>query len=107
MEDSRYIFANDTKNIGSHMNLFSPENDVNKATKWSKQNRLEFNMAEFENICFDVRNLDQSSVQMYADDTEITCKSSGNNLGIINTNKLNWDSHINQWLSKAQQSFFS
>ena len=106
MEDSRYFFADDTKNVGSHMNSYSPENNVNKATKWSKQNRLEFNMAKFEKICFDVKKLDRSSVHIYADDTEITCKFSVNDLVIIITTKLNWENYINQWLSKAQQSFF-
>ena len=85
------------------MNLFLLQNDVNKAIKWSKENRLEFNMVKFEAICFDVKKLDQCSVHLYADDSEITCKSSVNDLGIIIINKLKWDSQINQRLSKAQK----
>ena len=34
-----------------------------------KKNRLEFNNAKFEAICFDVKRLDQCSVHLYADDT--------------------------------------
>ena len=37
-------------------------------------------MAKSEAICFDVKKLDQCSVQLYADDTKITCKSSVNDL---------------------------
>ena len=65
------------------MNLFLLQNDVNKAIKWSKENRFEFNMAKFEAICFDVKKLDQCSVHLYVDDTEITCKYSVNDLGIF------------------------
>ena len=75
-------------------------------TKWSKENRMEFKNAKFEAICFDVKKLDQCSVHLYADDTEITCKSPVNDLGIVITNNLKWDSHINQRLSKAQQNLF-
>ena len=67
---------------------------------------MEFNNAKFEAICFDVKKLDQCSAHLYADDTEITCKSSMNDLGIVITNNLKWDSHINQRLSKAQQKLF-
>ena len=88
------------------MNFFSLQNDLNNAIKWSKENRLEFNNAKFEAICFDVKKLDQSSVHLYADDTKITCKSSLNDLGIIITNNLKWDSHINERLSKAQRKLF-
>ena len=49
------FFADDTKIIGSHVNIFSLQNDVNKASKWSKENRLEFNNAKCEAICFDVK----------------------------------------------------
>ena len=52
------------------------------------------------------KELDQSSVHLYADDTEITCKSSVNDLGVIITNNLKWDSHINERLSKAQRKHF-
>ena len=107
MENSTYLFADDTKIIGSQMNLFSLQNDLNKAIKWSKENRMQFNNAKFEAICFDVKKLDQCSVHLYADDTEITCKSSVNDLGVVITNNLKWDSHINQRLSKAQQKLFS
>ena len=55
MEKSTF-FADDTKNIGSQMNLFLLQNDLNNATKWSKENRLEFNNANFEAICFDVKS---------------------------------------------------
>ena len=37
------------------MDLFWLRNDENKAIKWSKENRLEFHMAKFEAICFDVK----------------------------------------------------
>ena len=76
MENSRYVFADDTKIIGSQMKFFSIQNDLNNAIKWSKENRLEFNNSKFDAICFDVKKLDQSSVHLYADDTEITSKSS-------------------------------
>ena len=98
MQNSTYLFADDTKIIGSQMSLFLLQNDLNKALKWSKENRLEFNMSKFEAICFDVKKLDQCSVHLYADDTEITCKSSVNDLGIIISNMLKTDSHINQRL---------
>ena len=52
------------------------------------------------------KELDQSSVHLYADDTEITCKSSVNDLGVIITNNLKWDSHIDERLSKAQRKHF-
>ena len=104
MENSTYLFADDTKIIGSQMNLFSLQNDLNKAIKWSKENRMEFNNAKFEAICFDVKKLDQFSVPLY---TEITCKSSVNDLGIVITNNVKWDSHIDHRLSKAQQKLFS
>ena len=84
------------------MKLLSLQNGLNNAIKWSKK-RLKFNTAKFEAIRFDVKKLDQSSVHLYADDTEITYKSSMNNLGIINANILKWDSHINERQSKAQQ----
>ena len=106
MGNSTYLLADDAKIIGSQMNLFSLQNDVNKAIKWSKDNRLEFSNAKFEAICFDVKKLDQCSVHLYADDTEITCKSSVNDLGIIIPNNLKWDSQINQRLSKAPQKLF-
>ena len=60
-------------------------------------------MAKFEALYFDVKKLDQCSVHLYADGTEITNKSSFNDLGIIFTNKLKWDSHTNQRMMKAQQ----
>ena len=72
-----------------------------------KRNRLEFKNAKFEAICFDVKTLDHCSVHLYADDTEITCKSSVNELGVVITNNLKRDSLINQRLSKAQQKLFS
>ena len=56
-------------------------------------------------LCFDVKKLDQRSVHLYTDDTEITCKSSANDLVIFTIKKLTWDSHINQWLMKAQKAF--
>ena len=34
LENSTYLFADDTKIIGSQMNLFSLQNDFNKAIKW-------------------------------------------------------------------------
>ena len=52
------------------------------------------------------KKLDQCSVHLYADDTEITCKFSVNDLGIVITNNLKLDSHINQRLSKEQQKLF-
>ena len=70
------------------MTLFSLKIDVNKAIKRSKENRLELRMAKFEDICFDVKKLDKCSVYLYADDTEITSKSSVKDLGIIITYKL-------------------
>ena len=88
------------------MNLVSLQNDVNKAINCSKETRLQFNMAIVKAIRFDVKKLDQCSVQLYADDTEITCKPSVDDPGIIITIKMNWDSHINQRLSKAHQIFF-
>ena len=106
MENSTYLFTDDTKFIGSQMNLYSIQIDVNKAIKWSTENRLEINMAKFEAICFDVKKLYQCSVHLYADITEIPCRSSVNDLGIVFTNKLKWDSHISQRLMKAQQKFF-
>ena len=57
-------------------------------------------------LSFHVKKSDQCSVHLYADDTEITCKSSANDLGIIITSNLKWASHINQRLSKAQQKLF-
>ena len=54
------------------MNLFSLENFVNNALKWSEKNRFEFNMAKFEAIGFDVEKLDKFSVHLYADNTEVT-----------------------------------
>ena len=107
MENSTYLFADDTEMVGSQINLFLLQNDLNKAIKWSKENRMEFNNAKFEAICFDVRELDQCSVHLYADDTKVTGKSLVNDLGLVITNNLKWDSHINQRLSKAQQKFFS
>ena len=95
MENSTYLFADDTEIIGSQINLFLLQNDLNKAIKWSKENRMEFNNAKFEAICFDVRKLEQCSVHLYADDTKITCKSSVNDLGIVLTNNLKCDSHNN------------
>ena len=56
MENSTYLFADDTKIIGSQMNLFSLQSDLNKAIKWSKENRMEFNNAKFEAICFDEKS---------------------------------------------------
>ena len=53
-EKSTYLFADDTKIIGSQINLFLLQNDLNNAIKWFKENRLEFNNAKFEAICFDV-----------------------------------------------------
>ena len=64
-------------------------------------------MAKFEAICLDVKKLDQCSVHLYAGDTEITCKSSVKDLGIILTSRLKWDSHISQLLMKAQQKLYS
>ena len=93
MDNSTYLFADGTEMIGSPI-------------KWSKENRLEFNLAKFETSCFGVKKLNQRSVHLYADHTEIKCKSSVNDLSIIITNKLKWDSHINQRLSNAQQKFF-
>ena len=107
MENSTYLFADDTKVIGSQMNLFLLQNDLNNAIEWSKENRLEFNNEKFGAICFDVKKLDQSSVQFYADHTEITCKSLVNDLGINITKNLKWDSLINERLSKAQRNLFS
>ena len=57
MENSTYLFADDTKIIGSQMSLFSLQNDLNKAIKWSKEKRLEFNNAKLEAICFDVKKV--------------------------------------------------
>ena len=54
-----------------------------------------------------VKKLDQSTVHLYADDIEITCKSSVKGLGIIITNNLKWDSHFKERLSKAQRKLFS
>ena len=105
-DNSTYLFADDTKIIGSQMNLFLLQNDLNKAIKWSKENRRELSNAKFEAICFDVKKLVHCSVHLYADDTEITCKSSVIDLGIVITNNLKWDIHINQRLSKAQQKLF-
>ena len=51
-------------------------------------------------------NLDQCSVHLYADDTEITCKYSVKDLGRVITNNLKRDSLINLQLSKAQQKLF-
>ena len=65
---------------------------------------MEFNNAKFEAIF--VKKLDQCSVHLYADDTAITCKSSVNDLGIVITNNLKWDSHVSQRLSEAQQKLF-
>ena len=49
MENSTYLFADDTKIIVSQMNLFLLQNDFRKkAIKLSKENRLEFNIAKFE-----------------------------------------------------------
>ena len=53
-----------------------------------KKNRLEFNNAKFEAICFDVKKLVQSSVHLYADDIETTCKTAVNDLGLIITNNF-------------------
>ena len=102
MENSTYIFADDTKPIGQ-MILFSLKNYVNKTTKWSKENNLEFNIAKLEAICLDVKELDQCCFQLFADDTYFTCKSLANDLGIIITNKLNRNSRYSQRLSKAQK----
>ena len=88
------------------MNFFSLQNDASKAIKWSKENRLDFNITKFEAMCFDVKKLDECSVHFYAGDTKITCKSSVKDLGIIFINKLKWDSHISQLLMKAKQKFF-
>ena len=57
MENSTYIFGDDTKNIGSQMKLFLLQTDLNKAIKWSKENKLEFNNAKFAAICFDVKKV--------------------------------------------------
>ena len=64
-------------------------------------------MAKFEAIYVDMKKLDQCNVHLYADNTDITCKSFVNDIGIIITNKLNGDSHINQRLSKTQLNVFS
>ena len=53
--NSTYLFADDTKIIGSQMKLFSLQKDFKNAIKWSKENRLEFNNANFEAICFGVK----------------------------------------------------
>ena len=51
MENSTYLFADDTKIIVSQMNLFSLQNDFRKkAIKLSKENRLELNIARFEAV---------------------------------------------------------
>ena len=88
------------------MSLFSQQNDLNNALKWSKENRLEYNNAKFEAICFDVKELDQSSVHLYADDTQKKCKSSLNDLGIIITNNLKWDSHLMSGYQRHNETFF-
>ena len=106
IESNTYLFADDTNCIGSQLIKKSLEFYKNKAIKWSIENRWEFNMAKFHTICFCVKKLDQCSVHLYADDTEITCKSSLNDLCIIITIQLKLDNHINQRLSNAQQKFF-
>ena len=55
MENSKCLFADDTKINVRQMNLFSLQKFVNKAVKWSQEKRDEFNMANFEAICYDVK----------------------------------------------------
>ena len=106
MENSAYLFADDKKYFGSQMNIFSLPNDSKKAINCLKENRMEFNKTKCESICLGVKKLDQCIVQLYADDTEITCKSLVKDLGINTNNKLKCYSHINQQLSKAHQKLF-
>ena len=107
MENSTYIFTDDTKN-------YWKSNEFIFATKWFKQSfemvkRKQVGIQKFKvrSYMFWCKNLDHCSVQLYADDTEITCKSSVNDLGVVINNNLKRDSHINQPLSKAQQKLFS
>ena len=36
-----------------------------------KKNRLEFNMAKLEALCFDVKKLDQCNVHLYPDEQKL------------------------------------
>ena len=106
IENSTSLFADNTKKIGGQLICFCYKIMQTKLSN-SKKNRLEFDMAKFEAILFDMEKLDQCNIHLYADNTDITCKSFVNDLGIIINNKLKWDSHINQRLSKTQLNVFS
>ena len=87
MDNSAYLFADETQFIGSRMNLFLLQNDLKKLSNGQKETSCISTM-EILKICFDMRNLDQCSVHLYADDTNITCKASVNDLGTLITNNL-------------------
>ena len=50
------LFADDTKIIGNWFDLSSIQTDLNNATTWAAENRIDFNFEKFEQIRFQKSN---------------------------------------------------
>ena len=87
MDNSEYLFADETEFVGNQMNLFLLQIVLKKLSNGQKETSCISTM-EILKICFDMKNLDQWSVRLYVDDTNITCKASVNDLGTHITNNL-------------------
>ena len=81
MENNTYLFADYTIYWRPYEFIFATKYKQNH--KWSKDNRLAFKMAKTEAVCFDVKKLDKCSVHLYANNKEVTCKSSVNDICVI------------------------
>ena len=75
MENSTYLYVDDTKIIESQMNLFLLPNDVDKAIKCLTKTGWNSTWQSLKLYVLKIRSvkeLDQCIVPLYADDTEIT-----------------------------------
>ena len=98
-------FADDTKltkTIENNIDYDNFQNDIDKICKWAKDNKMIFNTNKFVNIKYS--NNDNYAIKKYmAEQEEIEIKTSCRDLGIIMSDDLNFDKHIDSMTLRAKQ----
>ena len=98
------LFADDTclyKNIKSHVDIETLNNDLLTISNWGKNWLVNFNATKTKYMLFSRRKNKTLNVNLFFDDIRIECVSTHKHLGILFSDDLSWKSHVNHIVKKT------
>ena len=102
VNSSCYLFADDSKLL-SLLTKPDLQIDIDHFTEWAHRNKMEYNIDKCKSITFSAKLA--SSDPLYLNGSVVPTADSIKDLGIIITNNITWDNHIQKKLVAARKAY--